>query len=217
MQRKRSSASGGFTLRSFWADMRQSASGNVACLSLHRSRGKFVQNLYLLAEFPQSVAVNELGLKLAEWNSPSTEAFGQNPDPSMDPNVLQREIANKIKVNLFWAAFDFGFGEILLWTALLSSIVSAALVTLDVGQTPRWAFAVLSGLLPFVLLTERVFRFTERCQWHQTYVTELQQLSHQIRDQGLDAPTVSKALDELNIRKQKEFPQRNPMALQSSK
>jgi hypothetical protein len=141
----------------------------------------------------------------------STEAFGQNTDCSMDPNALQLEIANKIKVNLFWAAFDFGFGEILLWTALLSSM------TLDASRIPRWAFAVLSGLLPFVLLTERVFRFTERCQWHQTYVTELQQLSHQMRDQGLDAPTVSKALDELNIRKQKEFPQRNPMALQDSK
>jgi hypothetical protein len=45
----------------------------------------------------------------------------------MDPKVLQQEIANKIKVNLFWAAFDFAFGEIL----------------------------------------QRVFRFTERCQWHQ--------------------------------------------------
>jgi hypothetical protein len=152
-----------------------------------------------------------------KWNSSSTEAFGQNPDPVMDPKALQQEIADKIKVNLFWAAFDFAFGEILLWTALLSSIVSAALVTLEVNRIPRWALAVLSGLLPFVLLTERVFRFTERCQWHQTYVTELQQLSHQIRDQGLDPPTVSKALDELNIRKQKEFPQRNPMALQNPK
>ena len=149
--------------------------------------------------------------------SSSTEAFGEKPDPAMDPKALQQEIADKVKVNLFWAAFDFAFGEILLWTALLSSIVSAAIVTLEVNQIPRWALAILSGLLPFVLLTERVFRFTERCQWHQTYVTELQQLSHQIRDQGLDPPTVSKALDELNIRKQKEFPQRNPMALQNPK
>jgi hypothetical protein len=113
----------------------------------------------------------------------------------MDPQVLQKEIANKIKVNLFSAAFDFAFGEILLWTALLSSIVSAAISTLEVNHIPRWSLAVLSGLLPFVLLTERVFRFTDRCQWHQTYVTELQQLSHQIRDQGIDPPSVSKALD----------------------
>jgi hypothetical protein len=128
--------------------------------------------------------------------------------------VLQKEIAGRIQVNLFWAAFDFAFGEILLWTALLSSIVSAALVTFEGNRIPRWVLAVLSGLLPFVLLTERVFRFTERCQWHQTYVTELQQLCHEMRDQGVDLQTVSKALDELNIRKQKEFPQRNPMALQ---
>jgi len=76
----------------------------------------------------------------------------------MDPQALQHEIAKKIKVNLFWAAFDFAFGEILLWTALLSSIVSAAISTLEASRIPRWALAVLSGLLPFVLLTERVFR-----------------------------------------------------------
>ena len=57
---------------------------------------------------------------------------------------------------------------------------------------------MLPGLLPFVLLTERVFRFTERCQWHPIYVTELQQLSRQIRDKGIDPPTVSKAPDELD-------------------
>jgi len=149
-------------------------------------------------------------------NSSLTEV-SQKPGGVIDSKALLQEIADKIRVNVFWAVFDFAFGEILLWTALLSSIVSAALVTLDANRIPRWALAVLAGLLPFVLLTERVFRFTERCQWHQTYVTELQQLFHQIRDQALDLKTVSKSLDDLNIRKQKEFPQRNPMALQTQK
>lgn len=133
----------------------------------------------------------------------------------LELSELQREIKRKIKSNQLWATFDFAFGETLLWAALLSSLIAAAAVNFD--GVPKWVLGILAGVLPFVLLTERVFRFTERCQWHQTYITELEQLLHEIRDQGVEVSAVSKKLDDLSINKQNEFPQRNPTALQSSK
>jgi hypothetical protein len=128
---------------------------------------------------------------------------------------LHREIGRKIRSNALWAMFDFVFGETLLWAALLSSIAAAVAVNFD--GVPKWVLGLLAGVLPFVLLTERVFRFTERCQWHQTYIPALEQLLHELRDQGVDISEVSKKFDELSIKKQSEFPQRNPTALQSSK
>ena len=133
----------------------------------------------------------------------------------MEQNELLTEIKRKIWANTSWAMFDFVFGETLLWAALLSSLAATAAVNFDL--VPKWLIAILSGVLPFVILTERVFRFTERCQWHLTYVAELQKLFHELRDQGADLAAVSKELDELNIKKQGEFPQRNPMVLPGSK
>ena len=130
----------------------------------------------------------------------------------MESTELSKEIGRKITVNSLWATFDFAFGETLLWSALLSSLVATVSVNFD--SVPKWALAILSGILPFVILTERVFRFTERCQWHKTYVTELQKLLHELRDQNVDVAAVSKQFDELNVKKQAEFPQRNPLALQ---
>lgn len=93
--------------------------------------------------------------------------------------------------------------------ALVASIVSTVLVSLEYGSTQLRA--LLTALPAIALLTNNTLKFEERNQWHRRKRHYLEALKRRLQYSGAPEKEVAEEWTELNKRMALDFPSFGPM------
>lgn len=126
----------------------------------------------------------------------------------MDEDQKREALLEKIETRKShsekWAGYDFTLAQTFLWLAILSSFSTAILAAAEaVSKLLLGFFAAIPGL---AIVVEKNFSFARRARWHWEMVAKLDQLSNQLRFEGVKVEDVSRQLGVLGVEMEDKFP-----------
>jgi hypothetical protein len=113
---------------------------------------------------------------------------------------LVKEITDAINYRKFHARKDLNKSKGLIWTAIISSFLTAFTAFLE---NYKWVTAILGALSGVLISIEKYFPYAKRSTFNQRYRIELEKLLLELEDH--EPKVIAKQFLELQDKKEKEW------------
>src|SRR5688572_3345509 len=98
------------------------------------------------------------------------------------PQALESDLRKGVVYHLWWGRFDFLVSQLILWTGIVSSFLSALVAAGTVEFETKWLGPAIAALPGALILIDRSFKYGARSAWHSMYRVRLRGLILQLRD-----------------------------------
>ncbi|HYH15277.1 MAG TPA: hypothetical protein VD794_08655 [Flavisolibacter sp.] len=116
---------------------------------------------------------------------------------------LLNELTEQIEKRHRYTHLDFQANQILLWTTIASSFLTAIVAVIDAEP---WITASLASLSGSLILVDKYFTFSKRQIWNCVYRIKLEKLYRDLEYKNVDVSIIADQWTALDEEMEKNFP-----------